>query len=141
VRAPFVHTLRVRFRDTDAQGHVYFGTYLEFCDEAYSAYMRALGVPWQEMVERGTDMFYASASCDYVGSAKFEDIIHVETRVSKIGNTSITTKFVIRDDRGHILAKATLTSVCVSPETREKKRVPAAFREKVAAFEGSGFDE
>ena len=82
---PFVHTMRVRYRDTDSQGHVYFGNYFEFCDEAYSAYMRAMGMPWQEMVRGGTDMFYASATCDYLGSARFEDTIHIEARVSKIG--------------------------------------------------------
>ena len=133
--------MRVRFRDTDSQGHVYFGTYLEFCDEAHSAYMRALGMPWQEMVEQGTDMFYASAHCDYLGSAKFEDTIHVEARISKIGTTSITSEFVIRDERSDVLAKATLISVCVDPETRKKTRVPDVFRQRVAAFEARTSDE
>lgn len=127
--------MRVRFRDTDVQGHVYFGNYFEFCDEAYSAYMRAMGMPWQEMVKNGTDMFYASASCDYLGSAKFEDTILIEARISKIGTTSVTSAFVIRNEASEVLARATLTSVCVNPKTREKMRVPDAFREAVAAFE------
>jgi len=127
--------MRVRFRDTDVQGHVYFGNYFEFCDEAFSAYMRAMGMPWQEMVKNGTDMFYASASCDYLGSAKFEDTIHIEARISKIGTTSITSAFVIRNEASEVLARATLTSVCVNPKTREKMRVPDAFREAVATFE------
>ncbi len=133
---PFVHTMRVRFRDTDVQGHVYFGNYFEFCDEAYSAYMRSLGIPWQEMVAAGTDMFYASATCDYLGSAKFEDVIHIEARISKIGNTSITSDYVVRNDAGEELARATLTSVCVDPATRQKTRVPDVFREAVAARQG-----
>ena len=127
--------MRVRFRDTDVQGHVYFGNYFEFCDEAFSAYMRAMGMPWQEMVKNGTDMFYASASCDYLGSAKFEDTIHIEARISKIGTTSVTSAFVIRNEASEVLARATLTSVCVNPKTREKMHVPDAFREAVAAFE------
>lgn len=135
MKRPFVHAMRVRFRDTDVQGHVYFGNYFEFCDEAYSAYMRAMGMPWQEMVKNGTDMFYASASCDYLGSAKFEDTIHIEARISKIGTTSVTSAFVIRNEASEVLARATLTSVCVNPKTREKMRVPDAFREAVAAFE------
>lgn len=137
---PFIHTMRVRFRDTDAQGHVYFGNYFEFCDEAYSAYMRAMGMPWQELVKGGTDMFYASATCDYVGSARFEDTIHIEARISKIGNTSITIDFAIRNEASALLAKATLTSVCVDPKTREKTRVPDVFREAVTAFQGERVD-
>ncbi|KPK54204.1 MAG: hypothetical protein AMJ63_04070 [Myxococcales bacterium SG8_38_1] len=135
MKRPFVHAMRVRFRDTDVQGHVYFGNYFEFCDEAFSAYMRAMGMPWQEMVKNGTDMFYASASCDYLGSAKFEDTIHIEARISKIGTTSVTSAFVIRNEASEVLARATLTSVCVNPKTREKMRVPDAFREAVATFE------
>jgi acyl-CoA thioesterase FadM len=94
------------------QGHVYFGNYFVFCDEALGAYMRAIGMPWQDMVKSGTDMFYVNASCDYLGSAKFEEDVHIETRIS-----------------------ASVTSVCVDPKTREKVRVPHPLREAVAAFE------
>ena len=79
---PFVYTMRVRFRDTDMQGHVYFGNYFVFCDEALGAYMRAVGVPWQDMVKSGTDMFYVNATCDYLGSARFEEDVHIETRIA-----------------------------------------------------------
>ena len=127
--------MRVRFRDTDMQGHVYFGNYFVFCDEALGAYMRAIGVPWQDMVKSGTDMFYVNASCDYLGSAKFEEDIHVETRISKVGDSSVISAFVIRNSRGETLATASFTSVCVDSKTREKVRVPRPLRAAVAAFE------
>ena len=92
------------------------------------------------MVEAGTDMFYASATCDYLGSARFEDTVHIEARIAKIGNTSITSNFVVRNEANEILAKASLTSVCVDPKTREKTRVPDSFREAVAAFQGARVD-
>jgi len=127
--------MRVRFRDTDMQGHVYFGNYFVFCDEALGAYMRAIGMPWQDMVKAGTDMFYVNASCDYLGSARFEEDVHVETRISRIGKSSFTSSYVIRNTTRETLAKASITSVCVDPKTREKVRVPDRFREAVAAFE------
>ena len=137
MKSPFVHEMRVRFRDTDSQGHVYFGTYFEFCDEALSAYMHALGMPWQKLVKSGTDMFYASASCDYRGSARFEELVCIEARIARLGTTSITSEFTIRNEGGELLAEASLVSVCVDPSTRQKKPVPDAFREAVAAFEGA----
>jgi len=127
--------MRVRFRDTDAQGHVYFGNYFVFCDEAMSAYMRAIGAPWQEMVKSGTDMFYVNATCDYQGSARFEEDIHIETRISNVGTSSVTTTFVIRNHRGDTLANASVTSVCVDPKTREKVKVPDRLCDAVATFE------
>jgi acyl-CoA thioester hydrolase len=132
---PFTYTMRVRFRDTDMQGHVYFGNYFVFCDEALGAYMRAIGTPWQEMVKGGTDMYYVNARCDYSGSARFEEDVHIETRISKIGSSSFTGTFVIRNSQGQTLANASVTSVCVDPSTREKVRVPDVFREAVAGFE------
>lgn len=135
MKPPFVYTMRVRFRDTDMQGHVYFGNYFVFCDEALGAYMRAVGVPWQDMVKSGADMFYVNASCDYLGSARFEEDVHVETSISRIGKSSFTSCFVIRNDREETLAKASVTSVCVDPRSREKVTVPVALRNAVAAFE------
>lgn len=132
--------MRIRFRDTDMQGHVYFGNYFVFCDEALSAYMRALGMPWQDMVASGTDMYYVNATCDYLGSARFEEDIHIETHVSRVGNSSFTGTFVIRNDRRETLAKASVTSVCVDPTTREKVPVPDRFRQAVVAFEGPQAD-
>jgi len=127
--------MRVRFRDTDMQGHVYFGNYFVFCDEALGAYMRAIGMPWQDMVKSGTDMFYVNASCDYLGSARFEEDVHIETRISKLGSSSVTSTFVIRNSQGDTLANASVTSVCVDPKTREKARVPDRLREMVTASE------
>ncbi|NNE17894.1 MAG: acyl-CoA thioesterase, partial [Myxococcales bacterium] len=119
----------------DMQGHVYFGNYFVFCDEALGAYMRAAGFPWQDMVQSGTDMFYVNANCDYLGSARFEEDVHVETSISRFGTSSFTSSFVIRNDRGETLAKASVTSVCVEPSSREKVIVPVALREAIAAFE------
>jgi acyl-CoA thioester hydrolase len=127
--------MRVRFRDTDMQGHVYFGNYFVFCDEALGAYMRAVGVPWQDMVRAGTDMFYVNANCDYLGSARFEEDVHIETRIARFGTSSFTSSFVIRNDRNETLAKASVTSVCVDPKSREKVTVPVTLRNAVAAFE------
>lgn len=135
MKRPFVHTMRVRFRDTDMQGHVYFGNYFVFCDEALGAYMRAVGVPWQDMVRAGTDMFYVNANCDYLGSARFEEDVHIETRITRFGTSSFTSSFLIRNDRNETLAKASVTSVCVDPKSREKVTVPVALRSAVAAFE------
>ncbi|MGB5266319.1 MAG: thioesterase family protein [Polyangiales bacterium] len=140
MKRPFVHTMRVRFRDTDMQGHVYFGNYFVFCDEALGAYMRAVGVAWQDMVRAGTDMFYVNANCDYLGSARFEEDVHIETRISRFGTSSFTSSFVIRNDRNETLAKASVTSVCVDPKSREKVTVPVALRSAVAAFEEAHAD-
>ena len=132
----FGHPMQVRFADTDAQGHMYFANYLTFCDEALAAYMRHIGVPWQALVASGVDMFYRGATCDYRGSARFEDVVEIETRVSRIGESSVTSSYEMRGADGAVIATAELTSVCVDPETREKVRVPETLRDAVAKHQG-----
>ncbi|MGB5811848.1 MAG: thioesterase family protein [Polyangiales bacterium] len=134
---PHIHTMRIRFRDTDAQGHVYFANYLVFCDEAWGAYTRHIGMPYQDLVKLGIDTFYVSAQCEYLGSAVYEDEIHIETHVTRIGTSSVTLSFEIRDDARKTLAKATVTCVCVDPETRKTARVPDELRVLIAEFEGT----
>jgi acyl-CoA thioester hydrolase len=49
----FIHTIQVRYADTDAQGHVYFSNYLTYFDEAHTAYLREIGFPWSKLVDTG----------------------------------------------------------------------------------------
>ena len=137
VDRPFVHRMPVRFADTDAQGHMYFANYLTFCDEALAAYMRHIGVPWQSLVEDGVDMFYRGARVDYRGSAKFEELVEIETRIARIGNTSVTAGYVVRGPGGDVLCEAELTSVCVDVATRAPTPVPARLRHAVARAQGA----
>lgn len=134
---PHIFKIHVRFRDTDAQGHVYFANYLTFCDEAWGAYMRHIGMPYQDLVKLGVDTYYVNTSCDYSGSAVYEDEVLVETHVTRMGRSSMTSEFTIRNDAGETLAKASLTSVCVDPKTRETAPIPDELRRRVDDFEGT----
>lgn len=128
--ARFSHPLAVRFADTDAQGHVFFANYLTFCDEALTAYLRAIGCPWQDLVATGVDMFYVRSECDYLGRAPFEAALSIDTRITEIGTTSFVTECDIRLGDQPI-ARARLTSVCVDRAAGTKVRVPDALRDAV----------
>jgi len=132
---PFEHPMPVRFADTDAQGHMYFANYLTFCDEALAAYMRHIGCPWQSLVEGGVDMFYRKASCEYEGSATFEQVVRIEAAISRIGKSSVTSSYVMRGHDDVVIARAELVSVCVGTESRAPTRVPDVLRDAVANFE------
>jgi acyl-CoA thioesterase FadM len=44
---------------------------------------------------------------------------------------------VIRTEQKATLARARVTSVCVDPKSRQKVRVPDAFRDAVASFDAA----
>ena len=127
-----VHRIQVRFADTDAQGHVFFANYLTFFDEALSAYFRSIGFPWQRLLELGVDMVYADAHASFEGRATFEDILSVEVNQVTIGNASITTSLIAKQEDGSLVSKGQLVTVCVDRSTMRPVRVPDPIREAVA---------
>ena len=131
----FEWEMRVRFADTDTQGHVYFANYLTFCDEAMSAYLRAIACPWRAILDEGIDTFYVNSNCDYKGSARFEDVIRIAVRVERIGRTSMVFGYTIRDQESNVLAEASLTTVFIETATRRPTPVPALLKDAIARFD------
>ena len=137
----FYLPVRVRYADIDGQGHVFFGNYFTYIDEAAGAYMRAIGYPWQKLASMDLDLFYVAADCHFKGSATFEDILHVHAQTVAIGNTSFTIKCVIyKEDSDRLIAAGQITAVIVDPKTRQPVRVPNGLRQAIAAFEGKAFE-
>lgn len=137
-RARFTFPLKVRYADTDAQGHVFFGNYLTFFDEASGGYLQAIGFPWKKLAELGLDIFYVDAHCTYKGSATFDDWLEVDARMGRIGNTSFTIECAIyRKGEDQPIVSGHVTSVVVNPKTRQPVRVPDEIRQAAAQFEGN----
>lgn len=129
MRPAFSHPLRVRYADTDAQGHVYFANYLTYADEGLSAWMRHLGLPYEVVVELGVDFVFADAHVRYRERALFEDLLHVHVGLLRLGRTSVVTRFeVVRAADEVLLAEGELVQVCLRMPERVKCPVPADIR-------------
>ena len=132
----FYHPIQVRFADTDAQGHVFFGEYYTYFDEAMAAYLKEIGFPWHGMVDLGIDMYYVDSGCQFKAPSYFAEILHVHTRINHIGNTSLGFELAIyKEADDTLVATGHLTSVVVDLKTGESVRVPDALRDAVAAYE------
>lgn len=121
--------LRVRFRDTDAQGHMFFANYLVFADEVAGNYMRTLGFDWSEPDTLPTLVFTANVTCDYLQECVAGDEVRVEVAYRNIGNTSATMRFTltrVRDEA--LLARGGITQVFVDRQTRRPTPVPTVVR-------------
>lgn len=128
--------IQVRFADTDAQGHVFFGNYFTFFDEAISGLLRARGWSYDAMRARGFELVYAHAECDYQQPALFEQVLNVDARVAQLGNSSVTFECAAkRATNGAEIARGKLIMVMRDCKTGRKTNVPDAFRKAVAEWE------
>jgi acyl-CoA thioester hydrolase len=140
-RPPFKYSAlaRVWFSDTDAQGVVYYGRYLPYFDHARVEYHRHLGhtgVDWD-----GRELVMRASSVEYLAPARFDDLLEIFIRLSRIGRTSVTYEgaaFRMEDDLLMVTARQTL--VLVDLEERKASPVPGTFKERMVAFEGSDLE-
>lgn len=116
----------VRFRDTDAFGHVnnvVFGSWVEV---ARIAFLRGLEPPSGELI-------LARLAIDYLRQVHFPEEIEVETRVAKIGTTSIALDQVVFAS-GERAAHATSVIVLYDYAAMRKRPVPDEFRAALTPY-------
>ena len=126
---------RVAFSDTDAQGVVYYGRYLPYFDSARVEYHRHLDLLRTQPGEH--EFVMRANTIEYHAPARFDDLIEVFIRVSRIGRTSVTYECAAyRADDDALMVTAQQTLVLVDLGERRARGIPDDYRGHVAAFEG-----
>jgi acyl-CoA thioester hydrolase len=134
----FFDSLRIRFQDTDLQGHVYFGTFLTYFDEGLTGYMHAIQCTYDNLKNAGVDLYYIHTECDFKSEAFFEEVLNVHVRTGKLGNSSIAFEFAaFKSHNDELVATGNIIAVTVDPQTKKPVRVPQLFRDAVARYEAA----
>ncbi len=140
-RPPFKYSAltRVGFSDTDAQGIVYYGRYLPYFDVARVEYHRHLGL----LGTRGDNEFVMRASSlEYLAPARFDDLLEVFIRTSRLGRTSVTSEcaaYRVEDET--LMVTALQTLVLVDLAERRACPIPEDYRAAVRDFEGDDCED
>lgn len=131
----FFHRLRVRWAEVDAQKIVFNGHYLMYFDTAISDYWRALGLPYPDALEGfGGDLYVKKAGIEYHASARYDDVLDVGIRSTRIGNSSMVFALAIfRSDE--LLVTGELVYVYADPAAQSSMTVPQELRDVIAAYE------
>ena len=133
----FHHKLRVRFAETDLQGIVFNGNYLTYYDVAWTEYFRAIGLRYDDMIEMNADTVLARTTLEFKSPARFDEVLEVYTRVSKIGNTSLTFEFEIYPEgEDRLIGLASSLYVCIDHKSLKPVRVPDELRKRISQLEG-----
>jgi acyl-CoA thioester hydrolase len=80
---------RVIYAETDAMGVVYYADYLRWFEIGRTELMRHLGISYKEMEEQGTYLPVAEVFCKYRVSARYDDVVVIETSVDFLKRASI----------------------------------------------------
>lgn len=121
-----VFPIRVYYEDTDMAGIVYYANYLKYIERARSDWVRELGVDQNAMREAGEVFVVRRVEADYIGSARFDDLLEIRTDVAAVTGVRLIMDQVVK--RGETkLFQARVTVVCVN-QAGHPIRLPANIR-------------
>jgi acyl-CoA thioester hydrolase len=129
---PFVHRLRVRYHECDAQGVVFNANHFAYFDVALTELWRERFGSYAALLESGADVVVRDAQATFHGPVRFDDEIEIHVRVEKLGTTSMV--LALEERRGEdLLVEGRMAYVFVDPPTGAKQEIPAHVRERLAA--------
>ncbi len=118
--------IRVRYSETDAMGFLHHANYFVYFELGRTELLRAQGGNYRAMEEGGLFMVVVNLECKYRKSARYDDLLRLQTRVDKITPAKIVHTY--RLYRGHeLLTEAQSTLACVD-RTGTVQRIPDVLR-------------
>jgi acyl-CoA thioester hydrolase len=133
VTPPFVHQIRVRYHECDAQGIVFNAHHFAYFDITLTELWRAAFGSYQALVGAGSDVVVVDAAASFKASPRFDDLIDVEMTIARLGGSSMTSEFAERRD-GELLVTGRMVHVFVDPATMTKQQIPDLIRERLAPW-------
>jgi len=127
-------TVRVRYAETDQMGVVYYGVYPQYFELGRVEAMRELGMTYREMEENGTMLPVKHLEINYHGSARYDDLLTIKTKITELPGVKITFDHEVRNEAGELLTTGNVVLVFVSSETRRPKKAPSDFLPTMAPF-------
>ncbi len=138
----FSTEIRVRLSETDAVGIVFFGSFALYFDVGRMDYLAQLGLNRLDGAVK--DLIPGAVvhqEAHFHSPARYNDILVVHVRMSRIGNTSYTFQFLLQQKRTReVVSTGSLTLAWLDEEFKPM-RIPDAFRETVKGFEGDKLED
>ena len=131
----FSHPIRVRWSEVDAQGVVFNPHYLTFADIAVTEYYRAIGMPYPSAFDVViADLYARKTQIEYHSSARFDDVLDLYVRVSRLGRSSFEFHIeVLRVEES--IATIVMTYVHANLEKKKSVPLPEKFRDACVRYE------
>lgn len=120
--------IRVRYADTDAMKFVYYAKYFEYFEEGRSELLRSIGIPYTLIEKQGILIAVVEAYAKYRRSARYDDLLTVETTLAEMPVARIRLQYRIfsEGEKEPIVEGYTVHSF-LHAETGKPTRAPAMF--------------
>ncbi|MBC8453507.1 acyl-CoA thioesterase [PVC group bacterium] len=110
----FKYSIHVPYAHIDKMGIVYYSNYFIYFEMARASFLREVGMPYGDMESHGVMLPVVEAHCDYKMSARYDDLLEVNSTCSLKG---VRLHVAYEVTRGEDLIVTGYTNhVCMSPD-------------------------
>jgi acyl-CoA thioester hydrolase len=122
--------IRIRYKDTDRMGVVYYGNYFTFFEVGRTELMRYLGIPNSALEARGYTLPVVDAAATYRGNVGYDEIITVRTTILRATRVRICFDYEVLDKSGRLLVTGHTVHACLDASMKPA-RVPEDVRSAI----------
>jgi acyl-CoA thioester hydrolase len=130
----FMHRLRVRYNECDAQGHVFNANYLVYFDVTLTELWREVLGSYEALTSAGLDLVVAETTVRFRSPARFDDELEITLELERLGNTSMVSAIAVARD-GETLAEGRIVHIFVRADRLgEKASIPDHLRRMLQRY-------
>ena len=116
--------IRVRYKDTDRMGVVYYGNYLTFFEVGRTEYMRELGFPYSELEKEGYSLVVTEASAKYHSNVGYDSLVTVKTAITELKRVRVRFDYEIFSEDNTLLVTGHTGHACLNSSLKPVRFPP-----------------
>ncbi len=119
-----IHTLRVRYGETDPMKYVYYGNYAEYFEVGRVELFRSIGMPYDEIENQGIWLPVSEYKIKYLKPALYDQILEIHTYIKKIPGVRIEFEYEIFNESKQKITEAATTLFFLDSSTNRIVKCP-----------------
>ena len=127
---------RIIYGDTDQMGVVYYANYLRWFERGRSEFLRQIGLPYAVIEREGIHFPVVEVTCRYAQSARYDEVVQIETELAEVGRASLRFHYRIRRETDRAILATGTTKHASIVTSGQIVRIPQIMLEAIKTAAG-----
>ncbi len=98
---------KVQYYETDKMGITHHSNYIKWMEEARTAFLDSIGLPFKAIEEKGIVSPVTAVNVEYKKTSTYDDEINVEVSISKFNGVKLDVRYImVNAGNGQTVAEA-----------------------------------
>lgn len=130
----FDFQLRVRYKDVDQMGYVYYGNYAYYYEQARAECIRHIGVSYREIEASGILMPITRMNIKYIAPAFYDDLLTIKTIIPEKPGRLIRFLYEVFNPEGKKINEGETILTFIRKADNKLVSAPEILQQKLSPF-------